>query len=186
MQTYVSIQNQYQSLVNDLGAGYSDFLYTSLAEFYSEHNLPSIYFTEDGFSQGDATINDLVDLKTKINERYGDDKNSAVYFEVERYDDKEYQTDIFNFLDSKFMAVLEKKLEQYKIDKRDQIVDILLDLVKNPIDNPNLTSYYVTMNELHQYIQEAGLNEDDEDYLSDLETTVANFVDYDSNFSKYF
>lgn len=190
MSNLISLQKKYENLHNDLGIGYADFVTEFTTQFYTEHNLPALHLWES-FYKGDASINDLVDLKNTLNEMYGDDE-PAVYFEMNENDNwendgqEEYFTDIFDFLDGKFCAQLEENLIEYKSDKRDEVFDILKELVENRGDSPNCVSYYQTLNTLEQYIENANLDKDDDYYTSDLETTIANFVDYDSHFSKYF
>ena len=191
MKNLISLQKEYQELHNDLGISYTDFVTEFTTKFYEEHNLPALHLWES-FYKGDASINDLVDLKNTLNGMYGDDA-PAVYFEMNENDnweddgEEEYFTDIFDFLDSKFCEQLEAKLIEYKDDKRDEIFDILKDLAVNrDSNNPNFTKYYYTLCSLDQYIENANLDENDDYYESDLDTTIANYIDYDSTLSKYF
>jgi len=191
MTNLISLQKKYEDLHNDLGIGYTDFVTEFTVQFYKDHNLPALHLWES-FYKGDASIDDLVQLRNTLNEMYGDDE-PAVNFEMNENDnweadgEEEYFTDIFDFLDSKFCEQLEAKLIEYKEDKRDEIFDILKDMVVNrDSNNPNFVNYYGISGYLDQYIENANLDENDDCYDSDLDATIANFIDYDSTLSKYF
>jgi hypothetical protein len=71
-----------------------------------KYSLPAFHLWEDGFQEGDADNDGIIEAANKINEIEGPGTVSA------SVDDGDIDTDIFEFLDGKLIEILRPKTNQ--------------------------------------------------------------------------
>jgi hypothetical protein len=77
------------------------------SELVQKYSLPSFHLWEDGFQEGDADNDEIIESANKINEIEGPDTVSA---SVD--DEGDLQTNVFEFLDGKLIEILRPKTNQ--------------------------------------------------------------------------
>lgn len=106
MYFFIEKSNQIKKRCENLDITFNDIYEAAVQAVYERYSLPALHTWEDGFTQGDATIEELIELKNAINQEAGDEP--LVYFEID--DEDEINTDIYQFLDQKLIEVLEENM----------------------------------------------------------------------------
>jgi hypothetical protein len=115
----------------DLGAFnsiYDDFI----SSFYKKHDLPPLCLWEDGFVQGDASLNNLIELESELEKMYDAEIEFCVYNDGD-FDENELLT----FLDIKLLEGFEEKITEFLSKKTaqqrqfEQVKDKLQSAVNN-------------------------------------------------------
>ena len=84
-------------------------------KFSEKHDLPPIYVWEDGFVQGEASPNDLVELEANLEEMY----NTEIEFSIDV--DGDYDAiELLKFLDKKFIEGFKEKVDEFLSKKTAQ------------------------------------------------------------------
>lgn len=109
MYFFIEQSNQLKEKSDSLQLDYNDIYVQAMSEIAAKYSLPYLHEWGDGYCQGDATDDEIFELKNKINEIDGDEE-PVVYAEYND-DEDDINTDIFTYLDKKLLEVIEEKIE---------------------------------------------------------------------------
>lgn len=109
MYFFIEKSNQISKRCENLDITYNDIYDVAVKRVYEKYSLPALHLWEGGFTKGEATIEELVELKNEINKEGGDEP--LVYFEIDEEDEIEINTDIYEFLDQKLVETMEEIVE---------------------------------------------------------------------------
>jgi len=106
---------------------FNDIWNDAHAELCEAYSLPAFHLWEDGFYKGDADDNEIVEAVNSINaveDPMHPDWSTDPAVWCEENDEKELETNIFDFLDEKFVEIVESKLdmliEQYENEYKEE------------------------------------------------------------------
>lgn len=91
----------------------------AMQEMHDEYSLPVLHEWGDGYSQGDATNQDIIELAQNINKIENADE-PTVYCEVDEYDEDSLLTDVYQYLDKKLIEKIETQVESQIIEFGDE------------------------------------------------------------------
>lgn len=110
-----SYQNNEKHYVNDdafaATSRFNDIWNAAHSELIERYSLPTFHLWEDGFAQGDATDDEVFEAKDSINAIDGTDE-PAVSAEWDNEDDENIITDIYEYLDSKLLEIVEPQTDE--------------------------------------------------------------------------
>ena len=101
----VSLKSKAESVELD----FQEIYVSAMQEMQKEYSLPAVHEWGDGYTQGDASIEEIFDLVSNINSIEGGDEPS-VYANLNE-DDATILTDIYEYLDKKLISKIEDSIE---------------------------------------------------------------------------
>ena len=88
------------------GLDYQDIYINAMQEMQEKYSLPSLNEWGDGYCKGDASLQELIELKDNINSI---NNNQKIYLEIE--DDEIIDENLFSYLDRQLIELIENKIE---------------------------------------------------------------------------
>ena len=102
---------------------YEDIYVSTVQDFYDKYQLPELHLWEDGFVRGDSSDEEIIESFQKIDsmEKESMTENHPFYHEPIAHafydEDGDLQaSDYFEWLDNKFLEMLEEKCEGLKFE----------------------------------------------------------------------
>jgi hypothetical protein len=126
MYFFIEKSKELQSRANDLSLDYNDIYVDALTETQENYSLPALHETADGYSQGDATDEEISQLVQELTEMGFNESN-----------------DVYQFLDEKLIGIIEDKIEslvkpfgndEYSKDMFDVYKDKATELIREFLD----------------------------------------------------
>ena len=108
MYFFIEKSRQIQSRSESMSIDFQELYTNTIQKFYQKYSLPALHEWGDGFCKGDASDDEIIELAQEINRLDGDD-SPVVFAEIS--DEDELLTDVFEYLDNKFIEMLESELE---------------------------------------------------------------------------
>lgn len=92
------------------GLDYQDIYINAMQEMQEKYSLPSLNEWGDGYCKGDASLQELIELKDNINSI---NNNQEIYLEIE--DDEIIDENLFSYLDRQLIELIETKIDSYLV-----------------------------------------------------------------------